>query len=138
MSFMCKNKRRALSKSALALMATSLLLFTMVAFTNVNQTETDCLVKLKGEWGKVSGCTNKSKSYRVYFVNNCPDTLDIKLAVQEKSLRWKTFKHFQVPPGDTVSGYACDATGRYISWKKPKDDTSVVFPSDDEINRDNR
>jgi hypothetical protein len=108
------------------------------SFTDKYNDEENCLKKLKGEWGKGQGCTNRSKSYKVSFLNNCTDTLDIKLAVQERSLRWKTFKYFKVPPGDTISGYSCDATGKYISWKKTTDDASIVFPTDEEINRDNR
>lgn len=129
------NQYIQMKKRVLLPLLSVFLLSTVYAFTT-QQGEPDCLVKIKGDWGKVPGCTNISKSYRVFFVNNCNDTLDIKLAIQEKSLRWKTFKHYQVPPGDTISGYSCDATGRYISWKKPKDDASVLFPSDDEINRD--
>lgn len=113
-------------------------LICMSSFTETQKDEDNCLKKIKGEWGKGQGCTNRSKSYKVSFVNNCTDTLDIKMAVQERSLRWKTFKYFKVPPGDTISGYSCDATGKYITWKKPTDDASIIFPSDEEINRDNR
>jgi hypothetical protein len=97
----------------------------------------NCIVKVNAEWAvPVGSCMNAHNSYKAYFVNTCSNTVDIKLAVQEKSMRWKTFNHLSIAPGDTVAGYACDGTGKYVTWFRPTGNKTIIFPTDDEINRD--
>lgn len=98
-----------------------------------------CIAKVNSEWSVSAGnCMNANNTYKAYFVNECGKSVDIKLAIQEKSNRWRVFNHLNISPGDTVSGYACDGTGKFVTWSRPTGDKSVVFPTDDEINRDYR
>jgi hypothetical protein len=96
-----------------------------------------CIVKVNSEWSNpVGNCINSNNTYKAYFVNQCGKSVDIKLAIQEKSNRWRVFNHLNISPGDTVSGYACDGTGKFVTWSRPTGNKSIVFPTDDEINRD--
>ena len=96
-----------------------------------------CIVKVNSEWAiPVGNCINSNNTYKAYFVNQCEKSVDIKLAIQEKSNRWRVFNHLNIAPGDTVSGYACDGTGKFVTWSRPSGNKSIVFPTDDEINRD--
>jgi hypothetical protein len=93
-----------------------------------------CLVKYKSEWSKpCSQCQDHSKSYRAYFRNECSAVIDVKVAAQESDRRWKTFTRLSVQPGDTLVGYACKGTGKYLFWTRKAGDAAVVFPSDAEI-----
>ena len=96
-----------------------------------------CIVKVNSEWAiPVGNCINSNNTYKAYFVNQCEKSVDIKLAIQEKSNRWRVFNHLNIAPGDTVSGHACDGTGKFVTWSRPSGNKSIVFPTDDEINRD--
>ena len=96
-----------------------------------------CIVKVNSEWAApVGSCISSNNTYKAYFVNQCGKSVDIKLAIQEKSNRWRVFNHLNIAPGDTVSGYACDGTGKFVTWSRPTGNKSIVFPTDDEINRD--
>ena len=96
-----------------------------------------CIVKVNSEWAiPVGNCINSNNTYKAYFVNQCEKSVDIKLAIQEKSNRWRVFNHLNIAPGDTVSGYACDGTGKFVTWSRPSGNKSILFPTDDEINRD--
>ena len=93
-----------------------------------------CLVKYKSEWSKpCSQCQDHSKSYRAYFRNECSEVLDVKIAAQETDRRWKTFTRLSLQPGDTLVGYACKGTGKYLYWTRKAGDEAVVFPADAEI-----
>lgn len=99
--------------------------------------EENCIVKVNAEWAvPVGSCMNANNSYKAYFVNKCEKIVDVKLAIQEKSLRWKTFNHLAVAPGDTIAGFACDGTGKYVTWFRPAGNKMISFPTDEEINRD--
>ncbi len=123
---------------------TSGFIITLIAFTLlltvVNTLRGDdelnhCLVKYKSEWGKsCTQCQEWSKSYRVYFKNTCDKKLDVKCAVQETDKRWRTFTKYNLLPQDTLVGYACKGTGKYMLWPREAGDNMVVFPGDDEIN----
>ncbi|MFN5324384.1 MAG: hypothetical protein ACK5C5_05660 [Bacteroidota bacterium] len=105
------------------------------AFSQENKP--NCISKVKSEWGEnCSGCQNSTNSYRAFFVNTCDKSMDVKIAIQEKSLRWKTYTMMNVAPQDTISGYACEGTGKFMSWHRRVGDKGSLFPSDDEINRD--
>ncbi len=99
---------------------------------------TTCLRKVNKKFGaETQLCPASSKPYKVWFVNDCNDTLAVKLAVQETSKRWRTFVRLQLLPGDTISGYACNSTGKYLYYAKQYADNSVELPSDEEINSSN-
>lgn len=125
-------------RSCVRILLTSAFLFFCHSRTAWSQTsEENCIVKVKYEWSvPVGSCMISNNSYKAYFVNQCQQTLDIKLAIQEKSMRWKTFNHLSIAPGDTVVGFACEGTGKYVTWHRPTGNKTIIFPSDDQINRD--
>jgi hypothetical protein len=108
--------------------------------TSGNLTQEDlsaCLQKSSSVWGSVCGsCYSYSRSYRVNLKNVCSETLDIKVAVQEKSMRWRTYNQINMAPGDSISAYACEGTGKYMFWAKKSGDNSILFPSDQQIDQE--
>ena len=93
-----------------------------------------CLVKSSSEWGSNCGsCYSSVNSYRINLKNTCDYNLDVKLAVEETTNRWRTFVVNNLVPGDSISGYACDGTGKYVFWTRTAGDKSILFPSDEEI-----
>ncbi len=104
------------------------------SFGDKNQENAECLKKSSSEWGsKCGSCYNSSKSYRINLKNVCEVNIDVKVAVQEKTSRWRTFSQNNLAPGDTISAYACEGTGKYVFWSKHAGDKTVVFPTDEEI-----
>jgi len=96
--------------------------------------ETACLMKTTSEWASDCGqCLNDDNTYRINLQNICEKAIDVRLAVQENTLRWKIFNFTEIPAGEEVSGYACIGTGRYVFWTRDANDPSVIFPSDREI-----
>jgi hypothetical protein len=66
----------------------------------------------------------------------CAENIDVKVAVQERTMRWRTFSQNNMAPGDSISGYACTGTGKYIFWSRTAGDKTVVFPTDEEIEKE--
>lgn len=93
------------------------------------------IVKYKSEWGKSClQCMESKGTYRVYLKNTYTEKLDIKVGVQEKDKRWRIFQRLNFSPNDTIVGYACKGTGKYMVWTKLSSDSSTELPSDGEIN----
>jgi len=93
-----------------------------------------CLSKSSSAWASNCGmCINSSKSYRINLKNVCDEKLDVRLAVQERSMQWKTYNLNNMAPGDTISGYACEGTGKYVFWTRKAGDNTIVFPTEAEI-----
>jgi hypothetical protein len=93
-----------------------------------------CLMKSSSEWAsECEQCLMDGNTYRINMQNICERKIDVRLAVQEKTMRWKVFNFMDISPGDTLSGYACDGTGRYVYWTRVANDASVVFPTEREI-----
>ena len=96
--------------------------------------ESACLMKSSSEWASdCEQCLMDGNTYRINMQNICERQIDVRLAVQEKTMRWKVFNFMNIAPGDTLSGYACDGTGRYVYWTRVANDASVVFPDEREI-----
>lgn len=94
----------------------------------------ECLKKSSSSWGSNCGsCYNSAKSYRINLKNTCSEKLDVKVAVQERSMKWKTFNQINLAPGDTITAYACEGTGKYVFWTRKAGDNNIVFPTDTEI-----
>ena len=94
-----------------------------------------CVVKYDAKWGEdCSQCKYMTETYTVFFRNECNVNLDIKCAVQEEDLYWKTYTFLDVEPGEEISGYACRGTGKYKYWVKKTGDRSIQLPTDDFIN----
>jgi hypothetical protein len=101
---------------------------------NKTPNENECLKKTSSEWGSnCAACYNSTNSYRVNLKNICDAPIDIKVAVQEKTARWRTFNLNNMAPGDSISAYACNGTGKYIFWSRKAGDKTVTFPTDEEI-----
>lgn len=95
-----------------------------------------CLVKYRSEWSKYCmQCSDYSKSYRVYFRNECNEDVDVKVAAQESDKRWRSFSRLTMHPGDSIVAYACKGTGKYLYWVRKPGDAQYVFPTDEEINQ---
>ena len=93
------------------------------------------MVKYKSEWGKSClQCMESKGTYRVYLKNTYTEKLDIKVGVQEKDKRWRIFQRLNFSPNDTIVGYACKGTGKYMVWTKLSSDSSTELPTDGEIN----
>ena len=73
-------------------------------------------------------------SYTVVLKNVGTEKIDLKIAVQEKNKKWRCFNHESVAPNDTVIGYACTGTGKFLKWVKKTGDRTTVFPTDIEVN----
>ncbi len=123
----------------------SIILFTLLnGFVSIPGNETafvqdsnECLKKSSSEWGSNCGaCYNSSKSFRVNLKNVCQENIDVKVAVQEKTMRWRTFNQNNLAPGDSISAYACEGTGKYIFFTRKAGDKTIVFPADDEVEKD--
>ena len=94
-----------------------------------------CLEKHNSGWGeKHYRCTEFKDSYRVTLRNTCDDQLDVLVAVQESNKKWRDFFFRGVEPKDTVIGFACEGTGKYMFWTRPAGNTEIKFPTLQEIN----
>lgn len=119
----------------------SVLFTVMLGYLLVNAQESvtdysECLKKTSSAWGtKCSQCTSYENTYRVNLKNICKDTIEAKVAVREKSNRWRIFFNKQLAPGDSISGYACDGLGKYIFWARKAGDNSIVMPTDEEVQK---
>jgi hypothetical protein len=94
----------------------------------------DCLIKVHSAWSTVCGqCTSVENTYRIYLKNNCSETVESKVCVREKSNRWRIFHFRTIAPGDSVSAYACEGTGKYMHLTRKAGDMKVLLPDDHEI-----
>ncbi len=127
------QKNRKLSFLLISLLGFAFILLTL-KWSKGYDDVSKCLVKYRYEWGQPgSQCQESSKTYTVYFRNECYKKINAKLAVQEKDKRWKTFTRLSLGYNDTIVGYACNGTGKYLYWAIESTDKSNQLPSDEEI-----
>ncbi|MCC6384393.1 MAG: hypothetical protein LC117_05770 [Bacteroidia bacterium] len=94
----------------------------------------ECLVKVKSEWATTcSQCTQMNNTYRIYLKNNCDQSIESKVCVRETSNRWRIFHFKMIAPGDSVTAYACDGTGKYVLFNRKAGDMNILLPEDNEI-----
>ena len=107
-----------------------------------DQSYADCVVKTNSRWG--APCENCEKyregykrdnsgTYQIELRNACSETIEVKVAVQEKNGIWRTFPIKVLGPEETMEAYACEGSGKYLYWVRRLDDTEIVLPSDQEI-----
>jgi len=96
----------------------------------------DCVQKFRSGWGEeCSQCTNWKDSYVVHLRNTCTESIDVMVCVQESDKTWKRFQHSGMAPKDSLRAYACNGTGKYLSWARKAGDENVTFPSVEEVNK---
>ena len=96
---------------------------------------TGCVKKYNAVWGRTcSACKQEGNTYTVFLKNECTQTVDVKCAVQETEKRWRTYTRLNLATGDTMTGYACNGSGKYLYWVRKAGDKTVTFPADEEIN----
>lgn len=119
-----------------------MLILLLIGFIAGAQDSADCLVKTGSKWG--ASCDHCeiytegykrdfSGTYQVQLRNTCNEIIEVKLAVQEKNGEWRTFPVRALEPQETVNGYACQGTGKYVYWARSISDTEILLPSDREI-----
>ena len=95
---------------------------------------TECVVKVKSDWGLKQDCMEYKDSYVVYLKNTCEQSLDIMCAMQNTDKTWRITNHNDVKAGDTITVWSCYGTGKYLKWVKKHGDKEVIFPTKREIN----
>ena len=121
-----------------------LVLLCMMAITAraQDQSYADCVIKSTSEWGKPCEKCEAYKEgfkrdysgvYRIELKNACNETVELKVAMQEKSGIWRTFPIKALAAGGTMTAFACDGTGKYLYWVRRLNDTEILLPSDQEI-----
>lgn len=117
----------------------SITILSVFAFGFVAKQDVDYAAFIKKNasyWGlKCTQCGDYTPdSYTVVLKNTSKDLVDIKIAVQEKTKKWRCFNHESVAYNDTVIGYACVGTGKFLKWVKKAGDRTTAFPTDQEVN----
>lgn len=119
-----------------------LVLLVLLAFIAGAQDTATCLVKTESKWGAIcEKCElytegykrDYSGTYQVQLRNVCNDIIEVKLAVQEKNGEWRTFPVRALAPHETIDGFACQGSGKYVYWTRAISDTEILLPSDREI-----
>lgn len=96
---------------------------------------TDCVKKYRSDWGeRCASCPSYKDSYVVYLKNQCTEAIDVVVAVQEDTKKWRIVQHLGMAANDSLRAYACIGTGKYLAWARRAGDTNTVFPTQDEIN----
>jgi len=112
-----------------------------------DQTYADCVVKSTSTWGKPCEKCEAYKEgfkrdyggvYQIELKNACNETVELKVAMQEKNGIWRTFPTKALAAGETMTAFACDGTGKYLYWVRRLNDTEILLPSDQEILSDYR
>ena len=120
------------------LMTVTLLVALVLIIYPVNSKDRDwneCLEKYDSKWGKeCKNCMVAKDTYRVSLRNVCSETIDCMVCVQEKYLNWRCYTLLTLEPQDTIYGYACKGSGRYLYWVKQAGDSQITFPTVDEVN----
>ena len=124
---------------------TLLLLLGTVLQTGIyaqDQSYADCVAKETSTWGqpcpKCEAYTEGFKRdysgvYQVELKNVCKESVEVKVAMQEKNGRWRTFPIKALDAGETMTAFACNGTGKYLYWVRRLNDTEILLPSDQQI-----
>jgi hypothetical protein len=129
----------------------TLLLLVLLAFTALVHAQDrnfdECVVKASSAWGKpCEKCEfykegykrDNSGTYQVELRNDCSETVEVKVAMQEQNGMWRTFPLKVLAANETMTAFACQGTGKYLYWVRRLNDTEVVMPSDREIITEHR
>lgn len=95
----------------------------------------ECLTKYASAWGEdCLKCQFKKDTYKVKLKNTCTDALDVVVCVQEEDKTWKYFAFNGVTPRDSVIGYACKGTGKYLKFVRKAGNKEIILPTADQVN----
>lgn len=95
----------------------------------------DCLTKYASAWGEdCLKCQFKKDTYKVKLKNTCTDALDVVVCVQESNKTWKYFAFNGVAPKDSVIGYACVGTGKYLKFVRKAGNKEIILPTAEQVN----
>ena len=97
-----------------------------------------CVEKQDSKWG--SDCSNSpidKDTYLVSLKNICSEKIDVIVCVQEIYNNLRCYTQYELPPQDTVFGYACKGTGKYLYWVREAGDKQTTFPTIEEVNSTN-
>jgi hypothetical protein len=113
-----------------------------LALNAQDQSYADCVTKSSSTWGKAcEKCEaytevykrDYSGVYQIELKNTCSEQIEVKVAMQEKNGKWRTFPIRALAAGETMMAFACNGTGKYLYWARRLQDTEIVLPSDHEI-----
>ena len=95
----------------------------------------DCIKKYNYVWGEnCPDCKSSKDSYKAFFRNECNESIDLMIVVQESDKTWRKFMFTGMPPKDTMIAYACSGTGKVKKYAKKAGDKSITFPTIDQVN----
>lgn len=107
-----------------------------------DQNYSNCVVKSASKWGAVCEKCEMYKeqfkrdyagTYTIELTNTCSETVEVKVAVQEKNGTWRTFPVKVLKPTEKMEAFACQGSGKYLYWVRRLNDTEIILPSDAEI-----
>lgn len=127
-----------------SLIQTILCLSLTIGFSNSisAQDYSHCVEKIGSKWGEVCEKCEYYKegfrrsfeeTYQATFQNVCGETVELKVAMQEKDLTWRIFPIKVLDPEQTFTGFACKGSGKYLYWVRGLDDREIILPSDRDI-----
>lgn len=91
--------------------------------------------KYNTSWGKpCTDCIYNEDIFHVFLRNEGKEELDVLVAVQEKNKSWRCSYNEKVLPNDTIIGFACKGTGKYLFWARKSGDRELEFPTCAEVN----
>ena len=129
-------------RNTILLLATALGSLAGLAAFGQDRNYSDCVVKSASKWGEVCEKCEMYKeqfkrdfagTYQVELTNTCSETVEVKVAVQEKNGTWRTFPVKVLKGQEKMTAFACQGSGKYLYWVRRLDDTEIVLPSDQEI-----
>jgi hypothetical protein len=94
-----------------------------------------CMKKYNSNWGKACpDCIYNEDIFHVYMRNVSQETVDVLIAVQEKNKTWRCSYNEKINPNDTIEGFACKGTGKYLFWVRKAGDRELEFPTCEQVN----
>lgn len=126
----------------IALFATTIVSLAGLTAFGQDQNYANCVVKTSSRWGDVCEKCEMYKeqfkrdyagTYQVDLQNTCSETVELKVAVQEKNGSWRTFPVKTLKAQEKMTAFACQGSGKYLYWVRRLNDTEIVLPSDQAI-----
>lgn len=100
------------------------------------------IIKLSSDWGKPCNiCTGYVKlddTYTVTLKNTSKETLDIMVCLQSTDKTWKKSMFNGVVANDSIKVCICEGTSKRLVYAKKTGDTQIVFPTIEQVNKENK